>query len=210
MKKFSFNTGLIFASWALLLMFGCHKKRPPVPPEQEPPTIISQIPTQSTEPPTTEQKPQPSTAEQEAANKPPEKPAHTPSKHPRHPAPVKRSAEPEKPAPTPTPTEEARIIPPAKVTIQAGGDDQGTGQASGVPGDNGSSVQGTTQQLLDAAENNLRNLKRQLSSNEQSMVDQVHDYIAQSKKATTDGDNVRAHILALKARLLSDELVKTQ
>lgn len=40
------------------------------------------------------------------------------------------------------------------------------------------------------------------------MVAQIKDYMAQSRKATADADHVRAHNLALKARLLSDELVK--
>ena len=40
------------------------------------------------------------------------------------------------------------------------------------------------------------------------MVAQIKDYMAQSRKATKDSDTVRAHNLALKARLLSDELVK--
>ena len=40
------------------------------------------------------------------------------------------------------------------------------------------------------------------------MVAQIKDYMAQSRKATADSDSVRAHNLALKARLLSDELVK--
>lgn len=207
MKRFNRNTGLIFASWALLLVFGCHKKRPPVPPEQEPPTLIAQIPTEPTEPPDTQQQ-NPPTPEPET--KPPDKTAHTPPKHVKHPSTPKKTdkpAEPEKPAPA----EEARNIPPPKITVQEGTTNQGATPPSGaVPGDNSSGVQGTTQQLLDGAENNLRNIKRQLSSNEQAMVQQVNDYITQSKKATTDGDNVRAHILALKARLLSDELVKSQ
>lgn len=206
MKRFTLNTGLIFASWAMLLVFGCHKKKPPVPPDQSPPTLISQIPIQPETPAT--QPPSAPAPPDEAANKPPEKPPHTPPKHSRHPStPKKPTGEGEKPAPT----EEAKNIPPPKVVIQEGGAKQGASQvSSGAPTDTNSGILATTQQLLDSTENNLRNLKRQLSSDEQSIVDQIHDYVKQSKDAAKDGDNVRAHNLALKARLLSDELVKTQ
>jgi type IV secretory pathway VirB10-like protein len=210
MKKFSLNTGLICASWALLLMFGCHKKKPPIPPEETPPTIISQIPTQPTEakpsPQTGQQKP----PEQQASNTPaPEKPAHKPPKHPKVHNPPRRPAnEPEKPAPI----EEARNVPPSppRVVIQEGGANPGSGQvSSGAPSDGGATAQSSTQQLLDSTENNLRNItKYQLSSDEQSMVSQIRDYMKESRDATKDGDSVRAHNLALKARLLSDELMK--
>jgi hypothetical protein len=65
-----------------------------------------------------------------------------------------------------------------------------------------------TQQQLDATENNLRSVTRNLSDDEQLMVTHIRSYIQQSKNATTDGDLERAYNLALKARLLSDELVK--
>ncbi|HYY69629.1 MAG TPA: hypothetical protein VE734_07845, partial [Terriglobales bacterium] len=55
---------------------------------------------------------------------------------------------------------------------------------------------------------NLNSINRSLSSDEQAMVAQIKDYMAQSRKASADSDSVRAHNLALKARLLSDELVK--
>ena len=65
-----------------------------------------------------------------------------------------------------------------------------------------------TQQLLDTTENNLRTLNRSLSNDEQVMVAHIRSYMQQSKNATTDGDLERAYNLALKARLLSDDLVK--
>ena len=66
----------------------------------------------------------------------------------------------------------------------------------------------TTEQLLQSAQTNLNSINRPLSPEEQAMVAQIKDYMAQSRKATADSDSVRAHNLALKARLLSDELVK--
>ena len=49
-----------------------------------------------------------------------------------------------------------------------------------------------------------------LNDSEKSTVNQIREYINQSRQATKDGDLIRAHTLALKARLLSDELVKTK
>ena len=63
-------------------------------------------------------------------------------------------------------------------------------------------------QLIDSCEANLHNLNRQLSNDEQAMLGQIRNYIAQSRSALADNDLDRAHGLALKARLLCDELVK--
>jgi hypothetical protein len=61
---------------------------------------------------------------------------------------------------------------------------------------------------LQSADENLKKLAgRQLDSNQQKMVTQVHQFIDQSKTASDDGDMERARTLAWKAQLLSDELV---
>lgn len=212
MTQRPFKTGLIFASWAVLLIFGCHKTKPPVPQEAPPPAIQPETPPQPTPSPT----PTPEPPQTTAAN-PEEKPtpAHRPRPHP----PVKKTpANGEKPAASGTekpatgtgekPTTEAKNIPP-KVVIQEGGTNSTTPQvSSGQKENNGN--QPTTEQLLKGAEENLRNLKRDLSDNEKSTKNQILDYIAQSRKATEEADPVRAHTLALKARLLSDELVKSK
>lgn len=206
MKRFRLNTGLVFASWALLLVLGCHKKKPNIPPEGTPPTIISEVPIQPTEP-SAQQNP-PATQEPQANNKPPETPRsqHRPRPHPT--TPKKTVVEPEKPAAT----EEAKNIPAPKVVIQEGAGNAGSGQApNGAGKDNSGSIDASTQQLLKNTEDNLHTIEnRNLSPDEESTKTQILDYVKQSKEATKGGDNVRAHNLALKARLLSDELVKTQ
>jgi hypothetical protein len=68
--------------------------------------------------------------------------------------------------------------------------------------------QTSTDQLLQGAEANLNSITRQLSKDEESMRTQIKEFITQSRKATTENDPARAHILAVKARLLSDDLVK--
>ena len=65
-----------------------------------------------------------------------------------------------------------------------------------------------TEQLLQAAEGNLRKVTRQLSDGEQAMLRQARNYIAQSRSASQEGDLERAYNLAMKANLLSGELAK--
>jgi hypothetical protein len=62
--------------------------------------------------------------------------------------------------------------------------------------------------LLQSTEASLNGIKRQLSPDEQAVVAQIHDYVSQSRQATKANDLTRAYNLALKARLLSDDLAK--
>jgi hypothetical protein len=104
-------------------------------------------------------------------------------------------------------------LPPTsnqKVTISpGGGSPAGTSGVSAALGHTDEAHQReTTAQLLQSTEDNLRSLNRQLSTDERAVVDQIRNFIAQSRAATTDGDAVRARNLALKAHLLSDELAR--
>jgi hypothetical protein len=107
------------------------------------------------------------------------------------------------------PSETARNTSP-RVVVKP--DDAG-GSTSGVisPGPAQSDTvreQATTDQLLQSTETNLTNIKRQLSQDEQAIVAQIRDYMTQSRQATKENDLVRAHNLALKAQLLSDDLAR--
>ena len=64
-----------------------------------------------------------------------------------------------------------------------------------------------TAQLLDSTEKTLGGL-RNLTQDQDTLVAQIRNYVAQSKKATADGDFERAFNLATKAHLLTDALVK--
>jgi hypothetical protein len=66
----------------------------------------------------------------------------------------------------------------------------------------------TTAQLQTWTEADLRGLNRALSDDEKAMIQQVRAYLQQSRAAEADGDTERAYNLALKAHLLSAELVK--
>lgn len=66
-----------------------------------------------------------------------------------------------------------------------------------------------TGRLLDATDANLKSIAgRQLAAAQQSQLDEIRTYMKQSKEASDSGDLARAHTLAYKARLLSDELVR--
>ncbi len=61
--------------------------------------------------------------------------------------------------------------------------------------------------MLAAADENLKKMAgRQLAANQQDMVNQVRQFVDQSKAATATGDLDRARTLAWKAQLLSEEL----
>ncbi len=63
--------------------------------------------------------------------------------------------------------------------------------------------------MLAATESNLKKIAgQQLSSDQQDMVSQIRQFMAQSKSAVGDGDMERARTLAWKAQVLSEELVK--
>ncbi len=177
----------------VVTLTGCKKKKPPVPPPQaQAPTITAPPPAPTTE--------QPATTPPE--NKPAEsKPATTETK-PAHPAAKPRTA---RKTPAPAPGKPTRTIventpekPATPPQISAGlTPEEATHQRS------------STQQLLDSTDANLRSLgNRQLTGEQQSMVQQIRSYMQQSRQASTEGDLERARNLALKAHLLSDELVK--
>lgn len=202
------NTFLVVLMAGVLSLSGCifKKRKPPVPAQTQPPPITAPEPApQEAQPATTEAQPppppvqEPSTEKAEAAAK--TKP--------------KRRTTAKKPAAKP-PAATAQTPPPAqpqqqaslggKIVIQEGGS-PGQGQLSPTLTGEANNKR-TTQQLLDATEANLKGIKRQLTPEEQAMVAQIKDYLEQSRKATVEADLVRARNLALKAHLLSDELVK--
>jgi len=191
-----------FVVLALLLSLattGCNwfkrKKQPAVVPQAQAPTVA----TKPAEPPSaTETAPQPAPAEEQ-------KPAHT--------ATVKPKPKPRPPAkkivvPPPKPAEQASAAPPPRVAIQESAPPPSSSQISALPHDQASDAKRSTQQLLDSTDANLRNLTRALSAEEKAIVEQIRAYQQQARTAGQQGDVVRAHNLALKAHLLSDELVK--
>jgi len=102
--------------------------------------------------------------------------------------------------------------PPSKVIVRQGGASEPAIPLAGGQGGNQATQQrNTANQMLAVADRNLKKIAGQtLTANQQDMVNQIHQFIEQSKTATAAGDLDRAGTLAWKAQLLSEELVKPQ
>ncbi len=194
------NAIRLFFLALMLGFFGCHRSPKPLPPS--PPPAPTPTPAPTPEPtPLPTPTPEPTPAPTPTPNAP--KTVTTRKPKPRHAPAVAK-----KPAPdTEKPQEVAHSAPPPKIVVQEGGTSaSGAGQVSTdqIPDPE---PQFTTDQLLERAETDLRNLKRELSAQEQSIAAQVHQYVLQSQEATKAGVLDRARHLALKAHLLAEDLV---
>jgi outer membrane biosynthesis protein TonB len=190
----------ILALSLVLLGAGCKKKQPKVPPPQaQAPTVTQQEPAKpETAPPEAT-----ATSEPKADTDKPPAEASKPKPKPRRKA-AKPAAKKEAPVVV------ADNTPPPKIVIQEGGaETESSGQINvGISHGDSAHQKQNTQQLIDSTETNLKGIRRSLSTDEQGIVQQIRNYLTQSRSATDQGDIVRAHNLALKAHLLSDELVK--
>ncbi len=102
--------------------------------------------------------------------------------------------------------------PPPKVIVRQGGTSEPSIQLAGGAGGNQASHQkDSANQMLDTTEANLKKIgDHQLRPEQQDMVNQIHQFMDQSKAAVGDGDLERARTLAWKAQLLSEELIKPE
>jgi hypothetical protein len=100
--------------------------------------------------------------------------------------------------------------PPPKKVVKNGGSDEPTVELKGkTTVEQASQERSTTDQLTAATEENLKKItERQLTASQQEMVSQVKEFLEKSKKAVAEGDLQLGNDLAMKARLLSDELMK--
>jgi outer membrane biosynthesis protein TonB len=194
MTPLRIKLGLSVPLLALALVCGCHKQAPkvaPVPaPEATPVPAVEKPAPQPEATPT----PSPSPEQTEPAT---EKPVE---KKPVRKHPIKKPVQ-EKPA-----VQEAKNTLPAHpgATAQPSPPTISPAPATATPGRD----QAAIDQLLQTAQNNLNGIKRDLSQDEKDMVTQIKAFIAQSREATRNHDQVRAYTLANKARLLSDALAK--
>jgi len=101
-------------------------------------------------------------------------------------------------------------VPGHKVVVRNGGaKDESTQLAPGMSKEQELHSRETTTQLLATTDANLKSIAgRQLTPPQQSLLDQIHTYVRQSKDASDAGDVAHAHTLAYKAHLLSDELMR--
>jgi len=192
--------GLVLAA----VVSGCeHKKQPLIVPQQQPPTVAaSPSPTPEATPPETADKPQEAQPSDDQSKTAPTQPQQKEAeKHSRKPSPRKHAGE------KPT-TEVARNTPRKIVPAEKAEPTPTPGPIAPGPTPVDTRGQVSTDQLLQLAESNLNGIKRSLSKDEEAMRAQIKAFIDQSRNATRENDPTRAYNLALKARVLSDELVK--
>ena len=228
------NKNAILVMLLLTGLVGCkHKPNAAPPPQaQAPATTPENQPAQPATEPTT---PPAETAPAKEPETPPstatpattEKPA-TPKPRPKHPAASHKATPNTQPGQKPAnsvaqpgttqaqaPAQQANNRPqsvPATGTgtPPAGGSAPETvtpSPAPAIPDEQTLHARGTTDQLLQATESNLRRLNRSLNAAEQKMVDEVKNYMQRARSAQTDGDMNLARNYALKAHQLSDALL---
>jgi hypothetical protein len=184
---------------ALAVFAGCARKKPVlvvVPKEQPPITAPTPTPTPEarTEPqPPASATPTPEPSANDEANKNAEK---TQAKsRPRHHGGIRK----------PSPVVKAEAIPP---DLKPEPRSTPAPISPSISPSDAQRDQSSTDQLLQATENTLSGIKRQLSKEEEGIVAQIRNYINQSRQASKDNDPARAHLLATKANQLSNELMR--
>ena len=109
---------------------------------------------------------------------------------------------------SPTASEAQKNCPPAKTVVRQGGiAEQGIQLAGGSPGGDTKQKSQSTNQMLLETEENLKKIGSNQTSDQQSLVSQIRQFMTQSKSALAAADYERAHTLAWKAKVLSDDLV---
>jgi hypothetical protein len=200
----------------LLFTEACTKKRPSLPQQaqQQAPTIAEALPDEipeKTEPPPP---PTPSRAETEQPKKQQKKPAKSTTKKTTPPAsttvaatPPAATAQPPAQAPPPQNTQTVASVRPPHNGSTADPAPEMT-VAAAISSKDANKQKEDTAHMVEATENALKTLTRQLNDEEKGMRTQVETYLQQSRKATTDGDYERAFYLAKKAQVLAEALVK--
>ena len=199
------NTGrqlvIVVVGLAMLATLGCEKKKPHLPIQATAPAepIPTPLPPEITE--TQPPKPAPAPPKEEAKveetkPEPPKRHRHKPAQAPPTSGETASGSGNNTMAMAHAPTVPAAEAPPDMAI------------AADISSAELQQQKHTTAQLLEDTEKTLSGLSHNLSHDQKEMVAQIRSYLAQSRKATTDGDFERAYNLATKAHLLSDALAK--
>ena len=107
-----------------------------------------------------------------------------------------------------TPDPQNNCPPQKKKVVQQGGiTEQSIQLAGGSATSEATQKRESTNQMLTATEANLKKVTvTQLSAAQQNSVSQIRLFVEQSRKALQSADFERAHTLAWKAKVLSDDL----
>jgi hypothetical protein len=119
-------------------------------------------------------------------------------------------------AQTPAPKGKRKKMPakptsgPKKIVVRDGGTAEPTTQLTpGMPHDQVTHSRQTTTWLLSSTQDNLKRASaRLLNTSQQATVQQIKLFVDQANAAMKQGDFQRGHNLAMKAHLLSDDLLK--
>ncbi len=193
MKPLRLNVTILALWSALTMLAGCAQKKPVlVAPQPLPPPAAAPQASPTPEPAAQSEDKTQSTQDAQAPAPDQTRPETT-------------QADKTKPPQKPSPRKPAR-----KTVIQADKAEPtpSAGQISPATTADASRAQGSTEQLLKSAEANLNGINRQLSKEEEAKRSQAREFIEQSRDATKANDSTRAYNLAVKARLLSEELVQ--
>ena len=186
------------------------------PPDAAPPGSLQDSPQNSTPSPATE----PSQSGAERKSEPTAAPpAPEAAPEPQKTQPEAATKKPESKAPAPKTAKKkhrhrkttgATSATPDKKVVRNGGTvDPAVQLTPGMSPEQASSQRQSTTELLAATDANLKQISsRSLDSSQQDSISQIRKYMEQAKTAEKAGDLQRAHNLASKAVLLSDDLVK--
>lgn len=203
------NLAVLALFCALGILSGCEHKKPVLIVPKQPPPAAAPSPSPTPEA-ASQPAEQPQDQQTQSQTTAPEQPKQE-TQEKEKPKSAKKASR-HKPAQSPTgeKTEVSRNNPPKKVIREEKAEPTPTpGPISPGPTTAaGGQDQAATEQLLQTAESNLNGIKRQLTKDEDIKRAQVKEFISQSRKAIAENDLARAHNWAVKAQLLSDELVK--
>jgi len=206
MTPLRLKTVLLSLVSIVVFFCGCSQKKPVLVVPKERPISGAPTPTptpepqQSSVPSKPEPTPEPTPAAADQAQSTPPKKKH----HINKPSPSVRSNDSAAQGNTKKPesTTEAKAIPEATPP--------GLISPTISPND-ASRDRNSAEQLLQSTEMNLNSLgKRHLSTDEESAVSQIRNFVSQSRQALKDNDPARAKNLALKANVLSNDLTKSR
>jgi hypothetical protein len=105
------------------------------------------------------------------------------------------------------PSATAQITPPAQLQQAATGN-SAIGQLTTGDSASGERTKHETADLIGTTQQGLLAIKRALSNDEKTVAGQIHNYLKQAQQALENGDADGAHLLATKAKVLLDELMK--
>ena len=186
--------------------------QPPAPESQgTSPAGAAQEPPAPGGEPKSEAPPPQTTPAPDATSQPPKTQPETPAKTPesKTPEPKTKTATKKRRRAKHTATAAPGATPEKKVVRNGGTTDPVVQLAPGMSAEQASSQRQSTTQLLATTDSNLKQIStRQLGQTQQDSVSQIRKYMEQAKAAEAAQDVERAHNLASKALLLSDDLVK--